>query len=113
MNTFWRIVLLALALSGLAFSQEKWLAPPDTLILDGVPPIPSSLKDGLNKYFEVNADSIAGWDPVKLEPIIIRKPFNYRWELRRVNTPGWLPRLERLLPVGTVDTLWDRQGRYV
>lgn len=107
-----RVALLILVSARLAIAQEQWLKPPDALVLDGVPPIPMALTAGLNKYKEVSADSIVGWDPGKLEPIILRKPTNSLWELRQANKPGWLPSLLRDTPSRTHAAYWDRRGRY-
>ena len=61
-----RSCLIVLAISlvvELAFAQDRELKPPGTLKLDGVPNIPASLGEVVERYQADSSDSLVGWNP--------------------------------------------------
>ena len=71
-----RLCQVALAISlviELAVAQDRAFKPPDTVRLDGVPKIPLSFRDVVQRYTTASSDSPVGWNPLKIEPIFIRR----------------------------------------
>src|SRR5713101_8131204 len=75
----WRIEMkkrLLLFLAGMllaavyASAQEAVIAPPENLIVDGVPQIPASLAETAGRYGSFRSANLADWRPVKREMLI-------------------------------------------
>src|SRR6266567_2765110 len=75
----WRIEMkkrLLLFLAGMllaavyASAQEAVFAPPENLIVDGVPQIPASLVETAGRYGSFRSANLADWHPVKREMLI-------------------------------------------
>jgi hypothetical protein len=62
-------------------AQIDAIAPGSDLVIDGIPTIPASLAKNSKAYTDTFADSLIGWDPAKLEPMIIRHYSAYPWEM--------------------------------
>jgi len=63
------------------------LTPGDNLTVEGVPPIPKSLADGLRRYTEGRAAAFADWHPVRRE-MLIRTRFADTFQVHQVLFPG-------------------------
>ena len=112
MRKCWRVVLLICLLLDLASGQGTWPKPPDMLKLEGVPKIPASIGDIVQRYRASSPDSMVGWDPVRIEPVFIRHHYNRSWELASVATPGGLTSRIRPLPVGAYDAYQNPRRAY-
>ena len=64
--------LFTLLLSASAFAAEN-LTPPDSLVLDGVPPIPSEIAAQVGRYTEARAAVFLDWNPVKEGMLILTR----------------------------------------
>ena len=53
-----------------ASAQEAVIAPPENLIVDGVPQIPASLVETAGRYGSFRSANLADWHPVKREMLI-------------------------------------------
>ncbi|PYT55027.1 MAG: peptidase S9, prolyl oligopeptidase [Acidobacteria bacterium] len=53
-----------------ASAQEAVIAPPENLIVDGVPQIPASLAETAGRYGSFRSANLADWHPVKREMLI-------------------------------------------
>ena len=71
------LILLALVLSSslmLAQSRSGAVIPPESLSVEGVPKIPTSLVEELRPYFEIRWAAFATWHPTKREMLIRTQP---------------------------------------
>lgn len=68
------------------FAQNDIVAPGNNLILEGIPDIPVSLKNELQKYSESRSASFAEWHPVRKEMLISTR-FGNVPQLHRVISP--------------------------
>ena len=97
MKLFCRVIIISLLSVNLDLAQTNWLRKPANLILDGVPNISASLATDLAVYRSSFADSLVGWDPIELQPIIMRV-HGYAEELWKVPRAGEPPKLLLKLP---------------
>ncbi|CAN5533541.1 S9 family peptidase [soil metagenome] len=63
------------------------LTPPDSLVLDGVPPIPSEIAEQVGRYTESRAASFLDWHPSKAEMLILTR-FGDTNQVHLVTQPG-------------------------
>ena len=75
-----------LLLSTSAFAADN-LTPPDSLVLDGVPPIPSEIAEKVGRYTEARAAVFLDWNPVK-EGMLILTRFADTNQVHFVKQPG-------------------------
>jgi len=61
--------------------------PAENLVVDGVPPIPATLRDEVRRYTESRSASLADWHPVSRE-ILISTRFGNVAQIHRVAAPG-------------------------
>jgi len=52
---------LALSLALFLFSEEGVVRPNENLVVQGVPPVPSSLAETVARYSEFRSAALAGW----------------------------------------------------
>jgi len=64
-----RLLLLVL-LASPGFSQQDAVAPAESLVAEGVPPIPASLAESVERYTNFRGAALQSWDPVKREMLI-------------------------------------------
>jgi dipeptidyl aminopeptidase/acylaminoacyl peptidase len=81
--------LLALALfSALpALAQDAFVAPPENLVVDGVPKIPAALAETAGRYASFRSASLSDWHPTKHEMLIATR-FAETAQLHLVAIPG-------------------------
>jgi len=58
-----------------AFSQTGDIVPNENLVVQGVPKIPASLADAVDRYTNFSGATLDGWDPLKLEMLISTRLF--------------------------------------
>ena len=113
MKEFCRCVLITCLIVRGALAQGEVLEPPRSVVLDGAPKIPASISQRLERYEASSADSMVGWDPVKVEPIIARQPSNIVGALYRVQNGGGSVQQIRRLPSDTYDICLNRARGYL
>jgi len=69
MRTFLRFVLVVM-LVATAFSQSNEIVPNENLVVEGVPKIPASLAEGVDRYTNFRGAALDSWDPVNREMLI-------------------------------------------
>src|SRR5262245_4233895 len=73
------------------FAQDKppadVVAPNANLVTDGVPPIPKSLADDVNRYTEFRAALLEAWHPTERQMLIATR-FADTMQIHRVKFPG-------------------------
>jgi dipeptidyl aminopeptidase/acylaminoacyl peptidase len=84
-------VCLALAVFFLAtvpvFSQQAVVAPPESLVVDGVPPIPASFAETASRYGSYRAAGMVDWHPTQ-QAMLISTRFAETPQLHIVSGPG-------------------------
>jgi len=70
-----------------AAAQESYVAPPESLVIDGVPNIPVALAETAGRYASFRSASISDWHPVKHEMLISTR-FAETPQLHLVAMPG-------------------------
>jgi dipeptidyl aminopeptidase/acylaminoacyl peptidase len=68
-------------------AQESYVAPPESLVIDGVPNIPVALAETAGRYASFRSASISDWHPVKHEMLISTR-FAETPQLHLVAMPG-------------------------
>ena len=63
------------------------LTPPDSLVLDGVPPIPTEIAEQVGRYTESRAAAFLDWQPDKPEILILTR-FGDTNQVHLVAQPG-------------------------
>ena len=70
-----------------AMAQDSYVAPPESLIIDGVPKIPSALAETAGRYAAFRSASLSDWHPTRHE-ILISTRFAETPQLHLVAIPG-------------------------
>ena len=76
-----------LALPSAVSAQEKVVAAPPSITLEGVPPIPQSIADGLARYAQFRQAQMTAWHPTRRQ-ILITTALGDRTQLYAVDGPG-------------------------
>src|SRR6204780_2031753 len=71
-------------------SQEAVVAPNENLIVEGVPPIPQSLAQQVDRYTNFRSAIFASWHPTKREMLISTR-FADTFQIHQVKMPGGAP----------------------
>ncbi len=80
-------VLLILLLPAYAYAQETSLAIPDRAKVDGLPPIPMSIVDGVAPYAQFRQARLLGWHPTERR-LLISTAFGNVTQVHEVRAPG-------------------------
>jgi dipeptidyl aminopeptidase/acylaminoacyl peptidase len=86
MKRFICFFLLAF-LSAPAFPQNAEIVPNENLVIEGIPKIPASLADTVERYTNFRGASLDSWDPVKREMLISTR-FADTAQIHLVKMPG-------------------------
>ncbi|MEJ7805319.1 MAG: prolyl oligopeptidase family serine peptidase [Telluria sp.] len=88
------LVLAAMAsmMAAGALAQEAVFAPPAAMVLDNVPPVPTSIATRLAPYGDFKSTGMANWHPLRREMIIVRRHMNTP-QLFHIAKPGAPPAL--------------------
>ena len=81
-----RIVLI-LSLATVAFAQSDVIVSGDNLVVEGVPKIPASLAETVDRYSNFRGAALDSWDPVKREMLISTR-FADTNQIHVVKMPG-------------------------
>ena len=106
-------VLIIFVIVRVALAQGEVLYPPRFVVLEGAPKIPASISERLEHYEGPPADSLVGWDPVKVEPIIVRQPTNALGALYSVESAGGSVHPIRRLPNDAYDICLNVRRGYL
>ena len=81
---------LLVLLPSAAFAQEKTVSAPPNTKIEGMPPVPQSIVDGLGQYAQFREARLATWHPTKRQ-VLITTSFNAnptRPQIHLVEGPG-------------------------
>ena len=81
-----RSLLLSLLFPAALFAADD-LTPPDSLVLDGVPPVPAEIVKQVGRYTESRAASFLDWHPTNPEMLILTR-FGDTNQVHLVTQPG-------------------------
>ena len=70
-----------------AAAQDAYVAPPESLVIDGVPKIPEALADTASRYASFRSASLSDWHPTRHEMLISTR-FAETPQLHLVAMPG-------------------------
>src|SRR5215471_18738530 len=109
-------ILSALVLSGSALARQTSTAaeilPGNNLVTEGIPKIPASLAQTINRYTNAWGFRLAGWDLTKRELLFKNLADSETWILRG-DTPAASPKLSFFIPTGVYDVYWQPQAKYL
>ena len=88
------------------------IVPGDNLVTEGIPKIPASLAQTVNRYTNAWGFRLAGWDPAKRELIFKNLLGSETWILRSVS-PSVSPKLSFFIPTGVYDVYWQPRAKYL
>ena len=54
-------------------AAPKTIAPPENLVIDGIPPIPAEVAEQVGRYTEARSASLAAWHPTLPEMLILTR----------------------------------------
>ena len=80
-------VLVIFVLAGVAVPQSNEIVPNENLVVEGVPKIPASLGEAVDRYTNFRGASLDSWDPVKREMLISTR-FADTNQIHLVKMPG-------------------------
>jgi dipeptidyl aminopeptidase/acylaminoacyl peptidase len=101
---------VALFASARIAAQNDVIAPGTDLTIEGIPPIPASLAKAADFDRNSVAYSLLGWDPEKLEIVLIRR-HALAWQIGRAAAPGETPRTFTYVPAGCYETYYHPSGK--
>ena len=81
------LVVFTLSLSQVAFAQTGVVIPGDNLVVDGIPKIPASIAETVNRYTEFRTASLNSWHPTKREMLISTR-FGDAPQIHHLKFPG-------------------------
>src|SRR5579863_711442 len=73
--------------AGSTRGQEVVIAPPESLVVDGVPKIPAALAETAGRYGSYRSATLADWNPQRREMLIATR-FADTAQLHLVKMPG-------------------------
>src|SRR5579863_9493794 len=73
--------------AGSTRGQEVVIAPPESLVVDGVPKIPAALAETAGRYGSYRSATLADWNPQRREMLILTR-FADAAQLHLVKMPG-------------------------
>src|SRR5215467_13221205 len=107
-----RSFLAVAALASTVLAQAE-IKPPDTVVHEGIPPIPASIAGESHPYRTFYGSSLLGWNPTKPVPIVTRYTLAGSLQAASVEAPDATPFFFTTLPAGFRDLYYERGGRYI
>jgi dipeptidyl aminopeptidase/acylaminoacyl peptidase len=81
-------VLVVIILAGtFSFPQSEAVAPPDNLVVEGVPPIPAAMAEAVERYSNSRGANLVSWHPTRREMLITTR-FADTSQIHIVSMPG-------------------------
>src|SRR5882672_6978103 len=74
-------------LPSMSVAQEQMISPPPSLTIEGIPPIPQSIADGLARYAQYRQAQMQTWHPSKRQ-MVIRTALGNAAQLHYVEGPS-------------------------
>ena len=80
-------ILAVLVLTAAAFPQADQIAPNENLVAEGIPKIPASLAETVERYTNFRAAVLDSWNPTKREMLIATRLAD-TYQVHVVKVPG-------------------------
>ena len=96
-------------LASLAAAQTAEVKPGESLLVEGVPPIPGDLAEEVRPYTEVRAAAFTSWNPKRHEMLIATR-FANTFQAHVVNAPGAARTQLTFYPDGVFGGLYDKKN---
>ncbi len=111
------VCLFLVVVAGLALAQsapsQSFLKPADNLVVEGIPPIPTSIADQAGRYTEVRTAGFASWSPSPKEGMLVLTRFGDTTQVHLVQFPGGARRQLTFFPDRVLGARFEpTQGRY-
>jgi len=71
-----------------AFAQDATVSMPDSLVSEGIPPVPQAIADSVGRYTEFRAASFQSWNPAPGKGMLILTRFGDVTQVHSVAMPG-------------------------
>ncbi len=112
MKRLLRISLAIILFANLSVAgQGDTITPGDSLVVEGIPKIPASLAQKVNRYTNAYGFRLAGWDPTNREVLLKNLAGSETWILRGI--AGSNPKLISLIQTGVYDLYYQQQAKYL
>jgi dipeptidyl aminopeptidase/acylaminoacyl peptidase len=82
-----RSVIASLILTTVLAAQSGEVVPNENLVVDGIPKIPASIAESVDRYNNIRSANLASWHPTRREMLIATR-FADVAEIHRVTMPG-------------------------
>jgi hypothetical protein len=92
-----------------AATKAAVVAPPDSLVLDGIPDLPAEIAEAVGRYTEFRSASLAGWHPANREMLISTR-FGDTPQIHEVRRPGGARRQLTFFPDRVGGASWPRRA---
>jgi dipeptidyl aminopeptidase/acylaminoacyl peptidase len=107
-------VVLALAATSLSARARQAQAqvvvrPPDSLTLDGVPPVPAPIAEQVGRYAEFRSAALLGWHPTRRE-LLVGTRFADTPQVHAVRFPGGARHQLTFFPDRVGEASWPRRS---
>src|SRR5262249_15211641 len=93
-------------------ANKQEIVPGDSLVVDGIPKIPASLAQAVNRYTNAWGFRVAGWDLIQGQLLFKNLAGSETWVLRG-DTPGASPKLSLFIPTGVYDVYYQPKAKYL
>ena len=81
-----RFILFFFTFAAYTFSQESLIKPGENLVIDGIPPVPTSIAEAVGRYTEFRSAALLDFHPTKHE-MLIRTRFADVLQIHLVKMP--------------------------
>ena len=102
------VIILAARLS--IAGQSDAIIPGDSLFADGIPKIPASLAQKVNRYTNAYGFRLDGWNSTNREVLLKNLAGSETWILR--GTVAGSPKIVSLIPTSVYDLYYQPQAKY-
>ncbi|MBV9625220.1 MAG: S9 family peptidase [Acidobacteria bacterium] len=106
------VPILFLVIARIGLAQQEIAAPNENLVVEDIPPIPTSLVEGVARYSDFRSASLASWSPTQLEMLISTR-FADVPQIHAVKIPGGARTQLTFYPDAVIQASFDpRQANY-
>jgi dipeptidyl aminopeptidase/acylaminoacyl peptidase len=93
-------------------SSREVVSIPDTIVAEGIPPVPATIARDVKPYTGIYGLPLAGWDAAKRE-LLLKGLSSVTW-ISSIDAPGASPRVTTYIQAsGIYDVYFQPQGKYI
>lgn len=91
---------------------REFVSVPDTLVVEGIPPVPATIAHDVQPYMGIYGLPLAGWDATRRE-LLLKGLSSATW-ISSIDAPGASPRITTYIQAsGIYDVYFQPQGKYI